>query len=192
MERIELELGDVDRLDVHFGVGTELQVVGVGSDRGGACQGALVSWGATSLPLRQVTVEGGPSLRKLHAAQHTEYIDSEQAGLQEVAKAISQALSNATADIQELEAEVQTDAERWDAEQQAAAASIAAVWDLMSCLLFQDRGPHGHIAEPLAQWASTHCNALASDLSDSLVRYETASRTQHARFSLCSRFKDRV
>ena len=177
MERIELDIGDVDRLDVQFGVGAELQVVGVASSGVGPCQAALVNWSSTSHPLRQVTVEAGPSLRKLHAAQHTGYVDSERQGLQEVARAISVALSNATADIQELEAEGQADAERWDTEQHAAAASVAAVWDLMDCLLFQDRGPHGHISEPLAQWATAHCNALASDLLDSLVRYGTALRT---------------
>ena len=70
MEGIELDLGDVDRLDVHFGVGAELQVVGVASSGGGPCQAALVNWSSTSHPLRQVTVEAGPSLRKLHAAPH--------------------------------------------------------------------------------------------------------------------------
>lgn len=172
MERIALEIGEFDRLDVHFGVGAELQVVGVGSD-GGSCQAALVNWTSTSHPLRQVTVEAGPSLSKLHAAQHTGYVDSSQEGLQEVATAISVALSNATAEVQELEADSQADAERLELVQHLAAARVAAVWDLLDCLLFQDRGPHGYIAEHLARWATIHCNVLATDLSDSLVRCDT-------------------
>lgn len=171
MERIELELGDPDHIDIQFGVGAELQVVGVGSrDGAGSCQTALVNWTGTSLPLRQVTVEAGPSLRKLHTTQHAGYVDTEQEGLQQVATAISVALSNATADVQELEAESEADGDRLDVEQHVAAACVAAVWDLLDCLVFQDRGPHGYVTEALARWATTHCNVIATDLPDSLVR----------------------
>jgi hypothetical protein len=183
MERIEIELGDADRLDVQWGVGAELQVLALGGNST-SCRSALVNWTSTSHPLRQVTIEAGHSIRKLHAAQHKGYVESEQGSLQEVATAISMALTNAIADVQELEADTQGDGERLGIEQHVAAASVAAVWDLLDCLLFQDRGPHGFIAEPLARWATAHSNVLATDLPDSLVRCDTADSI---RWADCSR-----
>lgn len=166
MSEVILDIDNVDRLDIHFALGSELLIVNAGASET-VCH--TVDWASTSPLTRHATLlaVNGPST--VHRAPPIGLVNASSQNISVSAQAISEALTTVA------------DAEMWTGNDEGmpeladvyleGAQNSAAVWDLISSLMFYQHDPSGCISEELVQWAVKHSEPLASGLSGSLYEY---------------------
>lgn len=166
MSEVVLDVGDVDRLDVHFALGSELLIVNSGGSDA-VCHS--VDWASTSSLTRHATLLAVSGPNTIHCAPPIGLVDESHQNIGVSAQAISDALNTVT------------DAEMWIGNDEGmleladvhleGAQNSAAVWDLIATLMFLQQDPSGFISEELVQWAIKHSESLSSGLSSSLYEY---------------------
>eukprot|EP00892_Ulva_mutabilis_P002293 jgi/Ulvmu1/12064/UM083_0077.1 len=188
MSEILLNIDDTDRLDIHFALGSELLIVNAGA-RDVSCH--AIDWASTSPLTRHATllVVNGPST--VHHAPPIGLVNVANQNVSASAQAISQALNTVA------------DAEMWTGNDDGmpeladvhleGAQNNAAVWDLISLLMFLQHDPSGYMSEELVQWAVKHSEPLSAGLSGSLYEQFPAllESAQDRGFSVAADVTDR-
>lgn len=173
MSEVDLDIDDAEFLDIHFGLGSELLVVNLGGTDT-ACHS--VDWASTSPLTRHATILAVHGANSVHRTIPVGLVSASDQNITASSEAISEALNTvASEEVWTGGDEGMTDLA--DAHLEGAQNS-AAVWDLISLLMFVHQDPRGYISEELVQWATKHSAALSSGLPTSL--YECAFPPEEA------------
>lgn len=168
MSEVDLDIDDADCLDIHFGLGSELLIVNLGGTDT-ACHS--VDWASTSPLTRHATILAVHGDKSVHRAAPIGLVNASDQNISASSEAISEALNTvANEEIWTGGDEGMTELADTHLE---GAQNSAAVWDLISSLMFVHQDPGSYISEELVQWAIKHSAALSSGLSTSL--YECAT-----------------
>lgn len=172
-----IDVDEADCLDIHFGLGSELLIVNSGGSNT-ACHS--VDWASTSPLTRHATILAVHGSNTVHQVAPIGLVNATHQNISASSQAISEAL-NAVANDEMWIGGDEGMTELADVHLEGA-QNCAAVWDLISLLMFVHQDPSGYISEELVQWAIQHSAALSSGLSTSL--YECAPLPKDAQLLL--------
>lgn len=168
MNEVVIDVGDAEFLDVDFGVANELLIVNSGGSSASACH--AVDWAFSSPLTRHATLLAVHGNSSVHRVPPIGLVSVSDHSISADAEAISDALNTvASEEIWAGGEEGLTDLADLHLE---GAKNCAAVWDLLSSLMFMQHDPVRYISEELVQWAIKHSEVLSSGLATSLYEYD--------------------